>query len=242
MNRILVLQHIEIETLAYLENLFKKHNFLIKIIKLYKNESIPQSVDDYDLLISLGGPMDTWMTNLYPWLKHEKELIKKFVLEIEKPFLGLCLGCQLLGETLGGKVVKSTIPEIGFKNIAMKKESKNDRLFFNFSKSYKVFQWHSCEVTKISDNPEVTILGSSKITPIQVFKYKDHAYGIQYHLELENNTILDWLKNEVYKESLIKTLGPKGIKLLLDQQKQYISDTQKLCEKLFNNILNVLKN
>ena len=56
--------------------------------------------------------MDTWMEKDYPWLIEEKNKIKEFVVDLEKPYLGFCLGCQLLGEVLGGNVVKSTPPEI----------------------------------------------------------------------------------------------------------------------------------
>lgn len=59
-------------------------------------------------MFSLGGPMDTWMKEKYPWITEEKKAIKKFVLDLEKPFVGLCLGCQFFGEILGGKIKKST--------------------------------------------------------------------------------------------------------------------------------------
>ena len=55
----------------------------------------------------MGGPMDTYMEKEYPWLIEEKKAIKEFVINLKKPYLGFCLGCQLLGEVVGGKVVKS---------------------------------------------------------------------------------------------------------------------------------------
>ena len=63
--------------------------------------------------------MDTWMEEEHPWLKDEKEAIKEFVIEKEKPFLGFCLGCQLLGEVIGGSVTKSSPPEIGILDIIL---------------------------------------------------------------------------------------------------------------------------
>ena len=80
--------------------------------------------------------MDTWMEKEYPWLIDEKKKIKEFVLELEKPYLGFCLGCQLLGEIIGGKVVKSSPPEIGILDINMEDNYKNDNLFRDFNSHY----------------------------------------------------------------------------------------------------------
>ena len=77
------------------------------IIRLDEGEKIPVNLDIFDGMICLGGPMDTWMEEQYPWMIDEKNKIKEFVLNNQKPYLGICLGCQFLGEILGGKVIKS---------------------------------------------------------------------------------------------------------------------------------------
>ena len=88
----------------------------------------------------MGGPMDTYMEKEYPWLIEEKKRIKEFVVDLNKPYLGFCLGCQLLGEVVGGKVVKSRPAEIGIMDIKFLKEKNNDLLFFFFSrKKLKVY-------------------------------------------------------------------------------------------------------
>ncbi len=61
---------------------------------------------------------------LYSWLIEEKNKIKEFVIDLKKPYLGFCLGCQLLGEVVGGKVVKSNPAEIGMMDINFTKEKK----------------------------------------------------------------------------------------------------------------------
>ena len=66
--------------------------------------------------------MNVWEENRYPWLVQEKLFIKNWVLNLEKPFFGICLEHQLLGEALGALVVKSQTPEIGFKEISVKRE------------------------------------------------------------------------------------------------------------------------
>ena len=132
LKKIIVLQHIELEGLALLEKLFTKNNFKIDVIKLFQKEEIPSNLKIYNMMIVLGGPMDVWMTTSYTWLKKEKDVIKKFAIDMEKPFIGICLGCQLLGEVVGGNVVKSRNPEIGIMDINFSENKNNDILFSEF--------------------------------------------------------------------------------------------------------------
>ena len=89
---------------------------------------------------------------------------------MEKPYLGFCLGCQLLGEVLGGDVVKSNPPEIGIMGVQMTKDYKKDKLFFEFNDEIKALQWHSYEVRNLENNTDAIILGSSSSTKYQILK------------------------------------------------------------------------
>ena len=71
-----------------------------------------------------------WKKNIR--LIDQKKRIKEFVVDLKKPYLGFCLGCQLLGEVLGGKVVKSNPAEIGMMDINFTKEKNQDNLFSKF--------------------------------------------------------------------------------------------------------------
>ena len=122
-------------------------------------------------MISLGGSMDTWMIEKYPWILDEKNAIRRFVVDMNKPFIGLCLGCQLLAEVLGGKVIKSKVPEIGFSEINFSRLANKDKIFKLFPKNITVFQWHNFEVTNL-DEKKNNILASSKMVPVQLFRYK----------------------------------------------------------------------
>ena len=106
---VIVLQHINIEHPGIFLKFMKEDNIKIDTVELDENEKIP-NLDLYDAMIVMGGPMDTWQEETYPWLKPEKEAIHKFVCINKKPYLGLCLGAQLLSEAVGGKVRKMKIP------------------------------------------------------------------------------------------------------------------------------------
>ena len=136
MKNILILQHIKIEDPGYIKDLMIEDKFDLTTIELDEGEKIPKDLSKFDGMFCMGGPMDTWMEKQYPWLIEEKKKIKEFVIDLKKPYLGFCLGCQLLGEVIGGKVVKSNKPEIGILDINFLENKKNDKFFFKVSKYY----------------------------------------------------------------------------------------------------------
>ena len=137
----------------------------------------------------------------------EREKIKEFVVDLKKPYLGFCLGCQLLGEVIGGKVAKTNNPEIGMLNINFSENKKDDPLFSKFPEKITSLQWHSYEVQGLENNENVTLLASSPETKYQIFKYQSHAYGIQFHIEVKDTTVSEWGCVPEYKSALEKQLG-----------------------------------
>ena len=148
--KIIILQHTPLVTPGYFTKLMNEDLVETTIIRLDEGEKIPVNLDIFDGMICLGGPMDTWMEEQYPWMIDEKNKIKEFVLNNQKPYLGICLGCQFLGEILGGKVIKSNPPEIGVLNINILDNKKKDQLFQNFDNQIKALQWHSYEVSELN--------------------------------------------------------------------------------------------
>ena len=130
---IIVLQHIKIEDPGYIKDLMLADGAKLTTIELDEGEKIPNDLSKFDGMLCMGGPMDTYMEKEYPWLIEEKKTIKEFVINLKKPYLGFCLGCQLLGEVVGGKVVKSSTPEIGIMDINFNKEKDKDNFFLKFS-------------------------------------------------------------------------------------------------------------
>jgi len=191
-------------------------------------------------MFCMGGPMDTWMEKEYPWLIEEKNKIKEFVVNLEKPYLGFCLGCQLLGEILGGNVVKSTHPEIGILDILMDSRYSNDHLFGEFNSSFKALQWHSYEVQGLENNNNVTLLASSPSTKYQIFKYKNHAYGIQFHIEIKDNTVSQWGCVPEYKKALEDSLGKDALKKFDVKAQENMKLMNFNAENLYKNFKKIL--
>ena len=204
---VIVLQHISIEDPGYIKDLMIKDGVNITTVELDEGEKIPNNLNFFDGMLCMGGPMDTWMEKDYPWLIEEKKKIKEFVVDLNKPYLGFCLGCQLLGEVIGGKVVKTNNPEIGMLDVNFLDEKKKDILFADFPQKITSLQWHSYEVQELEKNKDVTLIASSKETKYQIFRYKNNAYGIQFHIEIKDTTVNDWGCVPEYKSALEKELG-----------------------------------
>jgi len=178
--------------------------------------------------------MDTWMEKDYPWLVEEKKRIKEYVVDLKKPYLGFCLGCQLLGEVVGGKVVKSNNPEIGMLNIDFSKNKDTDPLFSEFPSQITSLQWHSYEVHGLENNKNVTLLASSPETKYQIFKYLNHAYGIQFHIEVKDTTVNEWGCVPEYKSALEKQLGANALEKFDNDAKANMKDMNNYSNILYS--------
>ena len=232
---VIVLQHINIEDPGFIKDLMIKEGVKLTTIELDQGEKIPNDLTKFDAMFCMGGPMDTWMEKDYPWLIEEKKKIKEFVIELKKPYLGFCLGCQLLGEVVGGKVLKSNNPEIGMLNINFLENKKNDLLFNEFPDKITSLQWHSYEVKDLENNKDVTLLASSSETKYQIFKYQKHAYGIQFHIEVKDTTVGEWGCVPEYKSALEEQLGDNALQKFDEDAKAHMPDLNKYSEILYQN-------
>jgi len=237
---ILILQHIPIETPGYLLDLMKLDKFNLTVVELDQGEKIPNNLSSFDAMLCMGGPMDTWMEKEFPWLIEEKNRIKEYVINLKKPYLGFCLGCQLLGEVLGGKVIKSNPPEIGILDINLNKERILDNLFYEYPEKIKALQWHSYEVVDLEKNKDITVLASSYSTKYQIFKYMDHAYGIQFHIEIKNDTVNQWSCVPEYEKALEESLGKGALNKFDQNAKKYMKSMNTSAEILYKNFKKIL--
>jgi len=237
---IIVLQHIKIEDPGYIKDLMLADGFNLTTIELDEGEKIPDDLNKFDAMFCMGGPMDTFMEKQYPWLVDEKKKIKEFVVDLKKPYLGFCLGCQLLGEVIGGQVVKSNPAEIGMMDINFTKEKEVDNLFSKFPNQIKSLQWHSYEVQGIQNHKDVTLLASSPVTKFQIFKYQNHAYGIQFHIEIKNTTVNEWGCVPEYKKALEDQLGYGALEKFDQSAKDNMKDMNNYSTILYNNFKKLL--
>jgi len=231
--KFLVLQHIKIEHPGIFLKFMKEDNIKIDTVELDENEKIP-NLAPYDAMIVMGGPMDTWQEETYPWLKTEKEAIHKFACINKKPFLGLCLGAQLLSEAVGGKVKKMKTPEIGVLKVSVK---NNNSLFKGLNKELKVLQWHSYEAYDLPSN--TNLLASSPDCKVQAFS-SDNAFGLQFHVEQTNETVPQWACVPEYKSALENTLGQNALEKFKKDVEENLNLFNNSAKIIYNNFKKII--
>ncbi len=238
---IIVLQHIKIEDPGYIKDLMLSEGVKLTTIELDEGEKIPNNLKKFDAMFCMGGPMDTWMEKEYPWLIEEKKKIKEFVVDLKKPYLGFCLGCQLLGEVIGGKVVKTKNPEIGMLDINFLNNKNSDNLFSKFPNKITSLQWHSYEVQNLENNKDVILIASSQETKYQIFKYQNHAYGIQFHIEIKDTTVNEWGCVPEYKSALEKQLGYGALEKFDKEAQANMKNMNNYSKNLYSNFKKIIK-
>jgi GMP synthase (glutamine-hydrolysing) len=189
MKKLLVCQHVAHEILGTLNPLLKRAGFRIRYVNFARHPDAQPSLDGYDGIVILGGPMSANDTDRLPHLVTEMNLIEQ-AMQRNLPMLGICLGAQLIAKTLGAAVYPNPEQEIGWYDVSPTGEADSDPLLSKFRNSEKIFQWHG----ETFDMPRSTRhLAFSALCANQAFRYGDNVYGFQFHLEVDEPMIHRWL-------------------------------------------------
>ncbi|MEZ5774056.1 MAG: type 1 glutamine amidotransferase [Hyphomicrobiaceae bacterium] len=204
----MVFQHIACEHPGQLRRFLAEDGIVWRAVELDEGEPIPP-LEDYDALWVMGGPMDIWDVEEHPWLVAEKRAIRHFVRELGRPYLGLCLGHQLLADALGGTCGPQRPPEIGVLDVELTDEGRRDPIFAGMKLRQKALQWHS---VRVAEPPEgAIVLASSPACRVQAMRVGRHAWSMQYHVEVEPDTVATWGEVPAYRQALVATLGEAAL-------------------------------
>jgi GMP synthase-like glutamine amidotransferase len=209
--RILVFQHVPVEHPGILRDFWAEKGHDWVAVELDAGEPIPD-LADFDLMVVMGGPMDVWQEDLCPWLVPEKRAIATWVGELDRPYLGICLGHQLLAVALGGEVGPMAAPEVGFADVRLTAAGRTDPIFAGFPETFETFQWHGAEITRLP--ADTVVLAGNAACPTQAIRRGRHAWGFQYHVEITPATVPEWQVIPEYAASLEAALGAEEARLL----------------------------
>jgi GMP synthase (glutamine-hydrolysing) len=206
---IAVFQHEPTEPLGYLEQVFSEHNVPFEYIRLYETGEVPRINATH--LVFMGGPMSVNDVREYPYLKQEKELIRKSPKNRQK-ILGICLGAQLIASAFGAPVYHY-IKETGWHELSALDGSTGS--FARFPEKFHVFQLHG-------DTFAIPYGGKLLCTGEQVRNQGFSVYnclGLQFHLEMTGEIIRQWSR----------VLRKYDRERIVRDTPRYLAESNRLC-------------
>ncbi|MGE4298876.1 MAG: type 1 glutamine amidotransferase [Desulfovibrionaceae bacterium] len=176
--RIHTIEHVPFEGPAGIAAHAATHGHPLHRTRLYAGDAFP-ALDSFDLLAVMGGPMSVHDTLQFPWLAREKTFLRQAV-DAGRAVLGICLGAQLLAESLGGAVTRSPQPEIGWHPVTLTPDAAASPAFAGLPSAFTAFHWHG---ETFSIPPGATHLASSAACAHQAFAVDGRLVGLQFHFE-----------------------------------------------------------
>ena len=176
--RVLVLQHIACEHPGIFRDFMAEDGIEWRAVELDEGEPIPE-LDGFDVLLSMGGPMDVWQKDEHPWIAAELAAIREWVGGSRRPFLGFCLGHQLLAEAMGGEVGPAAEPEIGVMPVRLTDAGRASPFLRGVPDEFPCLQWHSAEVIRAPAGAEIPAACA-----VNALSWAGCAFSVQFHVEL----------------------------------------------------------
>ncbi len=232
---VLIVKHVDAEGPGLIEYCLNQERVPFRVLRLDPDARLPK-LERFTHIVLLGGPMNVYEEDRFPFLREEDLFIKEAI-QRGKTILGICLGAQLIAKALGAKVFKSPVKEIGWYDVSLTDEGSKDPFFSSFPKTFPVFQWHgdTFEIPKSGK-----LIATSSPISHQAFRYGAKVYGLQFHLEVTEDMIHEWVetneeeprtsepfhlsKTVILTETAIKieNYTRRGIKFLTDFFRQKI--------------------
>ena len=185
------LQHADFEDLGCIAPWLAANGHSVSGTRLYAGETPPDSAA-FDALIVMGGPMNIYEYDRHPWLRGEKQLIRAAV-DAGKRVLGVCLGAQLLADTLGGPVTRNADSEIGWFPLSLTAAGRASPLFAELPPDFTGFHWHG---DTYALPPGAECLAASEACAQQAFALGTQVLGLQFHLEVTRANAEEWFRHE----------------------------------------------
>jgi GMP synthase (glutamine-hydrolysing) len=202
-------------------------------VELDENEPLPDW-RDFDAVLAMGGPMGAGDDADHPWLSDEKRLVRE-VVEDGRPFLGVCLGVQLLASALGASVRTMDSPELGLLPVELTPEGREHPLFEGVEGSFPALQWHG----DTFDLPDGAVALATSPVATQAFQTGERGFGVQFHLEVTPEMAREWADVPEYRAYLAEALDRERADAFLAEVETRAEELHPTARRLFGNWLNL---
>lgn len=225
--KIHLLQHDPEEGLGSIEDWAKAHEHTLTVTRFFADEALP-TMDAFDWLIIMGGPMNVYEVVEHPWLIAEKKFIRQAIRE-NKIVLGVCLGAQLISDVMGGPVRRNEQSEIGWFPVQLTEEGKQSALLADLPQEFTVLHWHG---DTFALPPGAVHLARSAGCANQAFSIGNRVLGLQFHLEFTPEVARDMLNSG---EPLGQDTYIQRSEEILEQPERF-SDSHKLMHAILDRL------
>jgi len=228
MKKVLVIRNVSYETEGLLEPLLRSEGLALNIVDFQRDAGAQPSLGGHAGLVVMGGPMGANDTGRYPHLLHVERLLAR-AMERSIPSVGVCLGAQIMAKILGSEVYPNPVREVGWYDLSMTAEAAADPLFSELAGREVVLQWHG----DTFDLPAgAALLASSPDCAHQAFRYGEAGYAVQFHLEILQPMIEEWVRRDAARGWLAQD-GRISAKRILDDTRAYMPRSAELGRRVF---------
>ncbi|MGH2540626.1 MAG: type 1 glutamine amidotransferase [Actinomycetota bacterium] len=207
----------------------------LEVLEHRASSSAPlPALDEVSGVVVFGGEMNVNQTDLFPFLADERAYVRSAV-DAGVPYLGICLGSQMLARAMGHKVYPAGVRELGFNALHPTPEAKHDPVLSVFREGDMVFHWHE----DTFELPEgATVLGTGDVVHLQAFRIGDRAWGTQFHFEVDRAELELWL--EAAGEDVVRAWGKTSAQVL-EESDRFHANQQERAIELFGRFGDVVR-
>jgi GMP synthase (glutamine-hydrolysing) len=220
MPKLLVCQHVPYEPLGTLDPKLRGSGFRIRYVNFGRDPHLRPTLEGYDGLVILGGPMNVDQLDRHPHLATEMELVLEAI-DRQIPVLGICLGAQLIAKALGAAVRAGTKKEIGWHDVVLTDEGRSDPLLGHLGGETRLFQWHG----DVFDLPGGAV------------HYGTNVYGFQFHLEADEPLIERWLRVPAHRDDIERLAAEVHPDEIRRETRERIGDLQARADLIFADLV-----
>jgi len=209
----MVLRHVPYEGPGLIEDMLEGRGLPYRIIDVF-DDGVPLGAAGFTGVVSMGGPMS--VNDCTDEIEKEKILLLE-AMDRDIPILGVCLGAQIIASAMGASVYAGDHPEVGWGEVTLTPSGLADPLMAGIDHVFPVLHWHG----ETFDLPEGAVhLAYSEKFENQAFRAGSKTYGLQFHLEVDEEMVREWVDRGREDESGI-VFEPEaicdGVKPCLDR-------------------------